>query len=49
MGQLLNLVTGAMSYLVFAFIGGVVGYYFARKRTEHEVVYGRRVEVVERS
>ena len=48
MGQLLNLVTGAMSYLVFAFIGGFVGYYFARKRTEHEVGYGRRVEVVER-
>ncbi len=45
---MLNLVTGAMSYLVFAFIGGFVGYYFAKKRTEHEVGYGRRVEVVER-
>ncbi len=47
MGQLLNLVSGAMTYLVFAFIGGFVGYYFAKKRTEHEVGYGRRVEVVE--
>ena len=48
MGQLLSLVSGATTYLVFAFIGGFVGYYFARKRTEHEVGYGRRVEVVER-
>ena len=48
MGQLLNLATGALLYLVFAGIGGLVGYYFARKRTEHEVGYGRRVEVVER-
>ncbi len=48
MGQLLNLATGAVSYLVFAGIGGFVGYYFARKRTEHEVGYQRRVEVVER-
>jgi hypothetical protein len=47
-GQLLNLASGALSYLVFAFIGGFVGYYFARKRTEHEVGYGRREEVVER-
>jgi hypothetical protein len=47
-GQVLNLVTGAMSYLVFAFIGGFVGYFFAKKRIEHEVGYGRRVEVVER-
>ena len=48
MGQLLSLVSGATTYLVFAFIGGFVGYYFAKKRTEHEVGYGRRVEVVER-
>jgi hypothetical protein len=47
-GQLPNLASGAISYLVFATIGGFVGYYFARKRTEHEVGYGRRVEVVER-
>jgi hypothetical protein len=47
-GQLLNLASGVLSYLVFATIGGFVGYYFARKRTEHEVGYGRRVEVVER-
>ena len=48
MGQLLNLASGALSYLVFAGIGGFVGYYFAKKRTEHEVGYQRRVEVVER-
>ncbi len=46
--QLLNLASGALTYLVFTFIGGFVGYYFARKRTEHEVGYQRRVEVVER-
>ena len=46
-GQLLNVASGALSYLVFAFIGGFVGYYFAKKRTEHEVGYQRRVEVVE--
>ena len=48
MSQLQGLAAGALSYLVFAGIGGFVGYYFARKRTEHEVGYGRRVEVVER-
>jgi hypothetical protein len=47
-GQLLNLASGALSYLVFAFVGGFVGYYFAKKRTEHEVGYQRRVEVIER-
>jgi hypothetical protein len=47
-GQLQGLAAGALSYLLFAGIGGFVGYYFARKRTEHEVGYGRRVEVVER-
>jgi hypothetical protein len=45
---LLNLASGALSYLVLAVIGGFVGYYFAKKRTEHEVGYQRRVEVVER-
>ena len=48
MGHLLNLASGVISYLVFAVIGGFVGYYFAKKRTEHEVGYQRRVEVVER-
>lgn len=48
MGQLPNLASGALSYVVFAFIGGFVGYYFAKKRTEHEVGYQRRVEIVER-
>jgi hypothetical protein len=47
-GHLLNLASGALSYLVFAVIGGFVGYYFAKKRTEHEVGYQRRVEIVER-
>ena len=48
MGQLLNLASGALSHLVFASIGGFVGYLFAKKRTQHEVGYQRRVEVVER-
>ncbi len=47
-GQLQSLASGALSYLVFAGIGGFVGYFFAKKRTEHEVGYQRRVEVVER-
>jgi hypothetical protein len=47
-GQLLNLASGALSHLVFAGIGGFVGYFFAKKRTEHEVGYQRRVEAVER-
>jgi hypothetical protein len=46
--QLLNPATGALSYLLFTGTGGFVGYFFARKRTEHEVGYQRRVEVVER-
>jgi hypothetical protein len=45
---LLSLASGALLYLVFAGIGGFVGYFFAKKRTEHEVGYQRRVEVVER-
>ena len=47
-GQLLNLASGALTYLVFACIGGFVGYVFAKKRTEHEVGYQRRVEVIGR-
>jgi hypothetical protein len=47
-GQLLNLATGALLYAIFAGVGGLFGYYFARKRTEHEVGYQRRVAVVER-
>jgi hypothetical protein len=46
--QLLNLATGALSYLLFAGTGGFVGYFFAKKRIQHEVGYQRRVEVVER-
>jgi hypothetical protein len=46
--QLLHLASGALTYVVFAFIGGFVGYFFAKKRTEHEVGYQRRVEVAER-
>ena len=44
---MLSLASGTLSYLVFAGIGGFVGYFFAKKRTEHEVGYKRRVEVVE--
>ena len=47
-GQLQSMAYGALSYLMFAGIGGFVGYHFAKKRTEHEVGYLRRVEVVER-
>ena len=36
-----------LSYVAFTGAGGLVGYFFARKRTEHEVSYGRRVETVE--
>jgi hypothetical protein len=38
-GQLLILASGALSYLVFVAVGGFVGYFFAKKRTEHEVGY----------
>ncbi|CAN5718497.1 hypothetical protein BH18ACT11_BH18ACT11_19150 [soil metagenome] len=38
---------GLLSYLVLACVSAVVGYYFARKRTEYEVGYGHRVEVSE--
>lgn len=48
MGAFLDLLWGLLSYVVFTGAGGLVGYIFARKRTEHEVGYGRRVETVER-
>jgi len=38
---------GLLSYLVLASASAVVGYYFARKRTEYEVGYRHRVEVSE--
>jgi hypothetical protein len=38
---------GLLSYLVLACVSAVVGYYFARKRTEYEVGYRHRVEVYE--
>jgi hypothetical protein len=38
---------GLLSYLVLACVSAVVGYYFARKRTEYEVGYRHRVEVSE--
>ena len=48
MGTVLDLLWVLLSYVAFTGAGGFVGYYFARKRTEHEVGYGRRVETVER-
>ncbi len=39
---------GVVSYLVLACVGGALGYYFARKRTEYEIGYQHRVEIVER-
>jgi hypothetical protein len=38
---------GLLSYLVLACASAVVGYYFARKRTQYEVGYRHRVEVSE--
>jgi hypothetical protein len=38
---------GLLSYLILACVSAVVGYYFARKRTEYEVGYRHRVEVSE--
>lgn len=48
MGSFLDLLWGLLSYVAFTGAGGLVGYFFARKRTEHEVSYGRRVETVDR-
>jgi hypothetical protein len=38
---------GLLPYLALACVSAVVGYYFARKRTEYEVSYSHRVEVSE--
>ena len=48
MGPVLDLISGLPSYVAFTGARGLVGYFFARKRTEHEVGYGRRVETAER-
>ena len=47
MSQLPSMGYGPLSYLVLALVGAVVGYYFARKRTEYEVGYRHRVEISE--
>src|SRR5215217_6271595 len=47
MGSVLDLLWGLLSYVAFTGAGGLVGYFFARKRTEHDVSYSRRVETVE--
>ncbi len=44
---LLDLAWSLFSYVAFTGAGGIVGYFFARKQTEHEIGYGRRVETVE--
>lgn len=48
MGPVLDLFSGLLSHVFSTGVGGLVGFFFARKRTEHEVRYGRRVETVER-
>jgi hypothetical protein len=45
--QLPSMTYGLFSYLVLGCVSAVVGYYFARKRTEYEVRYRHRVEVAE--
>jgi hypothetical protein len=45
--QLPSMAYGLFSYLLLACVSAVVGYYFARKRTEYEVRYRHRVEVAE--
>lgn len=47
MSHLPSIGYGLLSYLVLACASAVVGYYFARKRTEYEVGYRHRVEVFE--
>ena len=47
MSQLPSMIYGLLSYLVLACVSAVVGYYFAKKRTEYEVGYRHRVEVAE--
>jgi hypothetical protein len=45
--QLPSMGYGPLPYLALACVSAVVGYYFARKRTEYEVGYSHRVEVYE--
>jgi hypothetical protein len=45
--ELPSMTHGFFSYLLLACVSAVVGYYFARKRTEYEVRYRHRVEVAE--
>ena len=47
MSQFPSMGYGLLPYLVLACASAVVGYYFARKRTEYEVGYRHRVEVSE--
>ena len=47
MSQFPSMSYGLLPYLVLACVSAVVGYYFARKRTEYEVGYRHRVEVSE--
>lgn len=47
MNQLPSMGYGLLPYLALACASAVVGYYFARKRTEYEVGYSHRVEVYE--
>ena len=47
MSQLPSMGYGLLPYLALACASAVVGYYFARKRTEYEVGYSHRVEVYE--
>lgn len=47
MTQFSSLSHGPLVYLALACVAAVLGYYFARKRTEHEVGYRQRVEVAE--
>jgi len=48
MGSVLELISSLLSYVAFTGAGGLAGYFFVRRRTEHEVGYGWRVEVAER-
>ena len=47
MSQLPSMGYGLLPYVALACVSAVVGYYFARKRTEYEVGYSHRVEVYE--
>jgi hypothetical protein len=48
MGPVLDLISGLLSCVPFTGEGWLMGYFFVRKRTEHEVGYWRRVETAER-